>query len=147
MEAFQPSWRNGGGRSPLSLPLGYGDEPSLESQHGFRRTPGSYPPLPWSDSDAASLSGITPLEWMLSVVRDENADVKRRDEMARTAAPYMHPRLAAVEHLGKDDSPPHPPIDVQITYVAGGPDPDLPTVARDLTENETLTRPTATCSG
>jgi hypothetical protein len=51
---------------------------------------------------------FTPLEWMLSVIRDDDADVKRRDEMAKAAAPYMHPRLSAVEYVGKDEGPIHP---------------------------------------
>lgn len=49
--------------------------------------------------------GLTPLEYMLQVMRDQKADPKRRDEMAKGAAPYMHPRLAQVEHSGKDGGP------------------------------------------
>ena len=45
-------------------------------------------------------SGLTPLDYMLSVVRDTEADEKRRDAMASAAAPYVHPKLAAVEHSG-----------------------------------------------
>jgi hypothetical protein len=37
---------------------------------------------------------------MIRVMRDETAPVERRDEMAKAAAPYVHPRLAAVEHAG-----------------------------------------------
>jgi hypothetical protein len=48
-------------------------------------------------ADAAVNEGITPLEWMLQVLRDENADPERRDEMAKAAAPYIHPRLSSVE--------------------------------------------------
>ena len=39
---------------------------------------------------AALASGISPLDHMLSVMRDENADVRRRDAMAMAAAPYLH---------------------------------------------------------
>jgi hypothetical protein len=39
-------------------------------------------------------SGLTPLDYMLHVMRDERADALRRDEMAKAAAPYVHPRLA-----------------------------------------------------
>lgn len=46
--------------------------------------------------------GVTPLEYMLGIMRDVTADFERRDEMARAAAPYIHPRLQAVEHSGKD---------------------------------------------
>jgi hypothetical protein len=42
-------------------------------------------------------SGEMPLEYMLRVMRDETADRERRDEMAKSAAPYLHPRLASVE--------------------------------------------------
>lgn len=49
--------------------------------------------------------GISPLEYMLSVMRDENADGPRRDDMAKAAAPYMHPRLATMEHKGEGGGP------------------------------------------
>lgn len=58
----------------------------------------------------AAEGGITPLEYMLQVLRDpipEDADpavkvamVGMRFEAAKAAAPYMHPRLAAVELSG-----------------------------------------------
>lgn len=56
-------------------------------------------------ADRAAEDGITPLEYMLSVLRDPQAEVDRRDDMAKAAAPYMHARLAAVEHGGKDGEP------------------------------------------
>lgn len=40
--------------------------------------------------------GISPLEYMLKIMRNPKANQVRRDEMARAAAPYVHPRLAAV---------------------------------------------------
>jgi hypothetical protein len=46
--------------------------------------------------DEARAAGLTPLEWMLSVVRDPQAAEARRDEMAKSAAPFVHPRLNAV---------------------------------------------------
>ena len=55
--------------------------------------------------------GITPLEYMLQVMRKEppdNADPvtalsyqAMRFEAAKAAAPYVHPKLANVEHSGK----------------------------------------------
>jgi hypothetical protein len=48
-------------------------------------------------ADAAIKQGLTPLEYMLAVLRDETVDPERRDEMAKAAAPYLHPRLASVE--------------------------------------------------
>jgi hypothetical protein len=50
-------------------------------------------------------SGLTPLDYMLAVLRDESADDQRRMEAAKCAAPYVHPRLASIEHGGKDGSP------------------------------------------
>lgn len=34
---------------------------------------------------------------MLQVLRDPSQPNERRDEMAKAAAPYVHPRLAAVD--------------------------------------------------
>jgi hypothetical protein len=93
---------------------------------GAGRKPGSANRKTREIANGAAEAGIMPLEWMLSVIRDENADVKRRDEMAKAAAPFMHLRLATVEHLGKEEGPTHPPIDVRVTFVPGGPDPDRP---------------------
>jgi hypothetical protein len=47
-------------------------------------------------ADAAAAEGVTPLDYMLTVMRDPTADVQRRDEMAALAAPYVHPRLSAI---------------------------------------------------
>jgi hypothetical protein len=33
---------------------------------------------------------------MLSVMRDETADVRRRDDMAKAVAAYIHPRLQSM---------------------------------------------------
>jgi len=48
-------------------------------------------------------AGIAPLEFMLQVMRDMHQDLAVRLEMAKAAAPYLHPRLQAVEHTGKDE--------------------------------------------
>jgi hypothetical protein len=48
-------------------------------------------------ADAAIMQGLTPLEYMLAVLRDETVEPERRDEMAKAAAPYLHPRLASIE--------------------------------------------------
>ena len=34
--------------------------------------------------------GLTPLEYMLTVMRDETADPERRAQMAMAAAPFVH---------------------------------------------------------
>ncbi len=50
-------------------------------------------------------SGETPLDYMLRVMRDQTVDHERRDEMARAVAPYVHPKLAAMEHTGPGGGP------------------------------------------
>lgn len=42
---------------------------------------------------------------MLSVMRCPEADQRVRADMAKAAAPYMHPRLNSVEHVGEDGGP------------------------------------------
>lgn len=42
-------------------------------------------------------SGLTPLDYLLSLMRDENNDVAIRKDAAKDAAPYVHPRLSSVE--------------------------------------------------
>jgi hypothetical protein len=44
---------------------------------------------------AAMAAGISPLELMLHVMRDESVDTMVRLDMAKAAAPYIHARLAA----------------------------------------------------
>tara|TARA_R110002020_G_scaffold36894_35_gene111027 strand:- start:2534 stop:2887 length:354 start_codon:yes stop_codon:yes gene_type:complete len=50
-------------------------------------------------------SGVTPLDYMLSVMRDEDAPPARRDEMAKAAAPYVHPKLASTQISGPNGGP------------------------------------------
>ena len=47
-------------------------------------------------------NGITPLEFMLEVMRDPDNDIILRMDAAKSAAPYVHPKLASVEmkHTG-----------------------------------------------
>ncbi len=42
-------------------------------------------------------SGLTPLDYMLTRLRDENLDHEIRMDAAKAAAPYCHARLAAVD--------------------------------------------------
>ena len=50
---------------------------------------------------AIQKSGLTPLDYLLSVLRDEESEPNMRMDAAKAAAPYVHPRLAAVEHSGE----------------------------------------------
>jgi len=45
-------------------------------------------------------SGLTPLDFMLKVMRDENELPDVRLDAAKAAAPYVHPRLATIENTG-----------------------------------------------
>lgn len=45
-------------------------------------------------------SGSTPLDYLLSLMRDESQSCDVRFEAAKAAAPYVHPRLSAIEHSG-----------------------------------------------
>ena len=45
--------------------------------------------------EAAAAEGEMPIDYMLRIMRDPNAKATRRDEMAKAAAPYLHPRLSA----------------------------------------------------
>jgi len=66
-------------------------------------------------ADKAAAEGITPLEYMLQVMRSEPPEGLKgpqllsahmmRFEAAKAAAPYIHPKLSAVEHTGKDGGP------------------------------------------
>lgn len=66
---------------------------------------------PKGSSDKAKIaaeiaaSGLTPLDYMLETMRDPLVEYSRRDDMAKAAAPYCHPKLSAIEHTGKDGGP------------------------------------------
>lgn len=54
---------------------------------------------------AVTESGLTPLDYMLSIMRDEQMTTESRFEAAKAAAPYVHPKLANVEHSGPNGGP------------------------------------------
>lgn len=69
---------------------------------GAGRKPGSVTRRTREIAERALKLGTTPLEVMLTAMR-KHAEAQRWDEaaaVAKDAAPYMHPRLAAVEHSG-----------------------------------------------
>ena len=55
--------------------------------------------------EAAQVGGEMPLDYMLRVMRDPSAPPKRRDEMAKAAAPYVHAKLSSIEHSPLQDQP------------------------------------------
>lgn len=54
---------------------------------------------------AIKASGLTPLDYLLGVVRDQGVPRDARLEAARAAAPYVHPKLATIEHRGPGGGP------------------------------------------
>ena len=54
-------------------------------------------------ADKAAAEGITPLEYMLEVMRNEDAEPPRRDDMAKAAAPFIHPRLQSTKIEGPEE--------------------------------------------
>lgn len=80
-------------------------------REGAGRKAGSVTKLSREVAGKALEGGESPAEYMLRVMRDPKVDHDRRDKMAVAVAPYVHPKLANVEHAGKDGGP----IQVNIT--------------------------------
>jgi len=74
--------------------------------------------------EAAQAGGQLPLDYMLAVMRDPKAPARRRDEMAKAAAPYLHSKLASIEHSASQDMPVTTAIDVR--FIVPKPRPDDP---------------------
>ncbi len=72
--------------------------------------------------EAAQAGGQLPLDYMLAVMRDPKAPAKRRDEMAKAAAPYLHSKLASIEHSGLQDKRDTTAIDVR--FIVPKPRPE-----------------------
>lgn len=53
----------------------------------------------------AMAEGISPVEYMLGIMRDVDADQKERAWAAEKAAPYVHPRPAPMERTMQIDLP------------------------------------------
>jgi hypothetical protein len=49
---------------------------------------------------AIAESGLSPLEYLIQVYRDEAEDTGKRLDAAKAAAPYLHPRLSSVQVSG-----------------------------------------------
>ena len=72
------------------------------ARKGAGRPPGSANRKTREIADRAAQEGLTPLEFMLQVMRDEANEPRDRLSAAVSAAPYMHPKLASIEHTGAD---------------------------------------------
>ena len=66
--------------------------------------------------EAKALENDLPLDHMLRVMRDPTVEPHRRDAMAKAAAPYLHPQLAAIHHrhTNADGTPIAPTINLTI---------------------------------
>lgn len=51
----------------------------------------------------AKETGVMPLDYLLAVMRDEEQAQEVRIDAAKAVLPYLHPRLAAVEHFGPNE--------------------------------------------
>lgn len=73
------------------------------ARKGAGRKPGASTKLNQAAREKALAAGISPLDYMLQLLRNEDLPRPDRFEAAKAAAPYVHARLAAVEHSGKID--------------------------------------------
>lgn len=72
---------------------------------GAGRKPGSPNKASAARQAAVKASGITPLDYMLKVMRNKRVDLATRLEAAGKAAPYVHPRLSSIVHKGDAKQP------------------------------------------
>lgn len=70
------------------------------SRPGAGRKPGAPNKATAERQAEIAASGLTPLDYMLTILRDEDRSVEDRMDAAKAAAPYVHPKLAAVELSG-----------------------------------------------
>jgi hypothetical protein len=62
--------------------------------------------------------GITPLDFLLAVIRDNHQDFRVRLDAARTAAPYCHARLASTLLSGESIEAAQPQMTQSWTFLA-----------------------------
>ena len=82
------------------MPHGHGGK-----RAGAGRPRGSINKFSAEVREAAIAEGESPLEYMLRIMNDPQADPQRRDYMAKAAAAFVHPRLNSTEVGGKEGSP------------------------------------------
>ena len=64
---------------------------------GAGRPKGSKNKVILARQTAIADSGLSPVEYMLNIVRDEGQKQEARLEAAKAVAPYIHPRLQSIE--------------------------------------------------
>jgi hypothetical protein len=87
-------------------------------REGAGRRPGSVARIDAEARQKAFAGGLTPLDYLLSIMRDENEDKRQRIDAAKAAAPYCHARLSSTEVSGPSDGP----LAVQTTNVLAIPE-------------------------
>lgn len=83
-------------------------------REGAGRKPGTLNKTTQAQKDAVLASGLSPLDYMLSVMRNLSADEGKRLEAAKSAAPYVHARLSSTELSGPDGG--DIPTSVRVTF-------------------------------
>ncbi len=66
-------------------------------REGAGRKPGTANVRTRAIAERALAAGLSPLEYLLSLVRDEVQPQAVRLDAAKAAAPYVHPRLSSVD--------------------------------------------------
>jgi hypothetical protein len=81
-----------------------------------------------AEAAAAGEPGEMPLDYMIRVLNDPTIEPHRRDAMAKAAAPYLHPQLAAIHHrhANADGTPIAPVIHLTINAPASASEAPKP---------------------
>jgi hypothetical protein len=66
-------------------------------RQGAGRKPGVPNKATLAKEAEIAASGLTPLDFLLMVMRDDERDHDVRQDAAKAAAPYVHPKLSAIE--------------------------------------------------
>ena len=74
-------------------------------RQGAGRKAGSVARIDYEARRQAHASGLTPLDYLLSIVRDETENKRERIDAAKAAAPYCHSRLSSTELSGPNKGP------------------------------------------
>lgn len=62
----------------------------------------------------ALADGISPLEYLLKIMRDDQMELEKRIDAAKAAAPYVHARLQSTTVSGDNDGG---PVKIEIGWI------------------------------
>jgi len=74
-------------------------------REGAGRKPGSVSRIDAEARQRALAGGMMPLDFLLSIMRDDKQDAAARRDAAKAAAPYCHARLSSTELSGHGGGP------------------------------------------